>query len=167
MNVAEARQMAAANAAEKKGIRSMVCLSNRFSPAVLLAKRLIEQGKIGKVYHFRAAILQEWLIDPVIFVQELGDRIRHVHVKDGEIVEHNVKRSGLQHTGQWDTIDRGFRFRIPGWGSVSWKRIMTELALVGYNCALSYKHEDVVMSREDKIEKNHRIYPAFDHKGYT
>ena len=29
-------------------------------------------------------------IDPVIFVQELGDRIFHAHGKDGEIVEHNV-----------------------------------------------------------------------------
>jgi sugar phosphate isomerase/epimerase len=92
-------------------------------------------------------------IDPVIFVQELGDRIFHVHAKDGEIVEHNVKRSGIQPTGPWDRIDRGFRFRIPGWGSVPWKRVMTELALVGYDYVVSYEHEDVVMSREDGIEK--------------
>jgi sugar phosphate isomerase/epimerase len=92
-------------------------------------------------------------IDPVIFVQELGDRIYHVHAKDGEIVEHNVKRSGIQPTGPWDRIDRGFRFRIPGWGSVPWKRVMTELALVGYDYVVSYEHEDVVMSREDGIEK--------------
>lgn len=92
-------------------------------------------------------------IDPVIFVQELGSRIYHVHAKDGEIVEHNVKRSGLQPTGPWDRIDRGFRFRIPGWGSVPWKRVMTELVLVGYDYVVSYEHEDVVMSREDGIEK--------------
>ncbi len=92
-------------------------------------------------------------IDPVIFVQELGDRIYHAHAKDGEIVEHNVRRSGLQPTGKWDRIDRGFRFRIPGWGSVPWKRVLTEFVLAGYDYVLSYEHEDVVMSMEDGIEK--------------
>lgn len=92
-------------------------------------------------------------IDPVIFIQELSDRIYHVHAKDGEIVEHNVRRSGLQPTGKWNRIDRGFRFRIPGWGSVPWKRVLTELMLVGYDYVLSYEHEDVVMSREDGMEK--------------
>jgi len=61
----EARQMAdAAKKAAKKGVKSMVSFSNRFSPAVLLAKRLIEEGKIGEIYHFRAAFLQDWLISP-------------------------------------------------------------------------------------------------------
>jgi sugar phosphate isomerase/epimerase len=92
-------------------------------------------------------------IDPVIFVQELGDRIFHCHAKDGEIVEHNVRRSGIQPTGKWSRIDRGFRFRIPGWGSVPWKRVLTELRLVNYDYVLSYEHEDVVMSREDGMEK--------------
>jgi sugar phosphate isomerase/epimerase len=92
-------------------------------------------------------------IDPVIFVQELGERIFHAHAKDGEIVEHNVRRSGLQPTGKWDRIDRGFRFRIPGWGSVPWKRVLTEFVLKGYDYVLSYEHEDVVMSREDGLEK--------------
>ncbi len=92
-------------------------------------------------------------IDPVIFVQELGDYIFHVHAKDGEIVEHNVRRSGIQPTGKWNRIDRGFRFRIPGWGSVPWRRLLTELRLVDYDYVLSYEHEDVVMSREDGMEK--------------
>ena len=65
MNINEARQMvAAAKEAEKKGIKSMVSFSNRFSPAVLLARRLIQEGKIGNIYHFRAAFLQDWLVDP-------------------------------------------------------------------------------------------------------
>ncbi|MCK5569378.1 MAG: hypothetical protein KAJ15_06650 [Spirochaetes bacterium] len=50
-------------------------------------------------------------------------------------------------------MDRGFRFRIPGWGSVPWKIVLTELMLVGYDYVLSYEHEDVVMSREDGMEK--------------
>jgi sugar phosphate isomerase/epimerase len=92
-------------------------------------------------------------VDVVIFIQAVGDRIYHVHAKDGEIVEHNVRRSGLQPTGRWDRIDRGFRFRVPGWGSVPWRRVISELRLVDYDHVISYEHEDAVMSREDGLEK--------------
>lgn len=65
MNLVEAEQMyETALIAEKEGIKSMVSFSNRFSPALLLARRLIKEGKIGQIYHFRAAFLQDWLIDP-------------------------------------------------------------------------------------------------------
>jgi len=65
LNVAQARTMAeAAKKAGKKGIKSMVSFSNRFCPAVLLARRLIEQGRIGEIHHYRAAFLQDWLVDP-------------------------------------------------------------------------------------------------------
>lgn len=87
------------------------------------------------------------------FIDLLGKRIFHVHAKDGEVVAHNVKRSGQMPTGDWQRLDRGFRFRIPGWGSVPWKKVITELSLIGYDYVMSYEHEDVTMSREDGITK--------------
>ena len=87
------------------------------------------------------------------FIDELGDRIFHVHAKDGEIVEHNIQRGGILMQGDWQRIDRAFRFRIPGWGSVPWKKVITELSLVGYDYVLSYEHEDVTMSVGDGVEK--------------
>ena len=87
------------------------------------------------------------------FIDELGDRIFHVHAKDGEIVEHNIQRGGILMQGDWQRIDRAFRFRIPGWGSVPWKKVITELAMVGYDYVLSYEHEDVTMSVGDGVEK--------------
>ena len=87
------------------------------------------------------------------FIDELGDRIFHVHAKDGEIVEHNIQRGGILMQGDWQRLDRAFRFRIPGWGSVPWKKVITELALVGYDYVLSYEHEDVTMSVGDGVEK--------------
>lgn len=92
-------------------------------------------------------------VDPVVFVQRLGDRIYHVHAKDGEIVEHNIRYSGLLAHGDWTRPNRGFRFRVPGWGNVSWRSIITELQLAGYDYVLSVEHEDPTMSREDGIEK--------------
>jgi len=65
MDVGEARMMVeAATKAEKRGVKNMVAFSNRFSPAVLLARRLIQEDKIGQIYHYRAAFLQDWLISP-------------------------------------------------------------------------------------------------------
>ena len=65
LDVEEAKDMLqASKEAGEKGVKSMVSFSNRFSPAVLLARRLIQEGKLGQIYHYRAAFLQDWLIDP-------------------------------------------------------------------------------------------------------
>lgn len=87
------------------------------------------------------------------FIDRLKDRIFHVHAKDGEIVEHNLAVGGILMQGDWQNLERAFRFRIPGWGSVQWKKIITELSMVGYNGVLSYEHEDVTMSRADGVKK--------------
>jgi sugar phosphate isomerase/epimerase len=92
-------------------------------------------------------------IDPVVFVAELGDRIVHVHAKDGEVVAHHAARSGLLAHGSWSRPGRGFRFRVPGWGDVPWKRLLTELALAGYEGVLAVEHEDPTMGRIEGLEK--------------
>ena len=77
-----------------------------------------------------------------------------VHAKDCELVEHNMARGGywmLQR--DWGNLDRSFRFRIPGWGSINWKSIITELFMVGYDGVFAYEHEDVTMSRADGVDK--------------
>lgn len=92
-------------------------------------------------------------VDPVVFVSELSERILHAHAKDGEIVAHNVARSGLLAHGAWDRRDRGFRFRVPGWGDVPWQRLLTELILVGYDGVLAIENEDPVFAPEDGLAK--------------
>jgi predicted dehydrogenase len=51
-------------AAEKAGVVHQVGFNYRFVPAVRLAKRLIDEGKIGDIYHFRGLYLQDWILDP-------------------------------------------------------------------------------------------------------
>jgi len=92
-------------------------------------------------------------IDPVVFIKRFGDRIYHAHAKDAELVKENLPISGRIPTGSWRRPNRGFRFRVVGWGDVEWKRVMTALLEVGYDYVLSYEHEDPVMSREDGCEK--------------
>lgn len=51
-------------AVNKAGVTHMICHNYRFSPAVQFAKKLIEEGRLGKIYHIRATFLQDWLMDP-------------------------------------------------------------------------------------------------------
>jgi len=62
MNAKEAKRML--DAAEKAKVKHMVGFNYRFVPAVRLAKKLIEEGKLGRIYHYRARYLQEWIMDP-------------------------------------------------------------------------------------------------------
>ena len=63
--LAEAEAMAgAADMAFPRGARAMVGFNYRRVPALALARRLIEQGRIGALHHVRAVYLQDWLVDP-------------------------------------------------------------------------------------------------------
>jgi predicted dehydrogenase len=46
------------------GVKAMCAFNYRFVPAVRLARRLIEAGELGEIYHFRGRYLQDWIADP-------------------------------------------------------------------------------------------------------
>src|SRR5205085_7460120 len=60
--LAEARQMR--DAVAKAGVVGMVNFNYRRVPAVQLARQLIDDGRIGQIYHWRAVYLQDWIMDP-------------------------------------------------------------------------------------------------------
>jgi predicted dehydrogenase len=60
--LAEAREMR--DVAAQAGVVNMVNFNYRRVPAVQLAKRLIAEGRIGTVRHWRAVYLQDWIVDP-------------------------------------------------------------------------------------------------------
>ena len=63
--VAEAEAMAdAAARAAARGVRSMVGFTYRRVPAIGLARRLVAEGRLGRIRHVRAAYLQDWIADP-------------------------------------------------------------------------------------------------------
>lgn len=63
--LAEAEAMkAAADAAYPSGTRAMVGFNYRRVPALALARKLVEQGRVGTLRHVRAVYLQDWLADP-------------------------------------------------------------------------------------------------------
>src|SRR4051812_5086579 len=62
MNGPEGRKMV--EAVEKAGVPNMVWYNSRRVPAVTLAKQLIDEGRLGKIFHYRAKFLQDWTISP-------------------------------------------------------------------------------------------------------
>jgi sugar phosphate isomerase/epimerase len=94
-------------------------------------------------YNFDPANILYLLIDPAVLIDRLKDRIYHVHAKDAELAQHNLPVGGTLMHGEMKDLNHTYRFRIPGWGQVDWKRIITELAMIGYDGSLSYEHEDV------------------------
>jgi predicted dehydrogenase len=63
-SVEEAERMsAAADVAAQNGVYAMCGYSYRRTPALALAKRLVEQGRLGSIRQVRAQYLQDWLSD--------------------------------------------------------------------------------------------------------
>src|SRR3954447_4957659 len=59
-NAAEGEAMV--KAVETAGVPNMVWYNYRRVPAVMLAKHLIDEGRLGRIFHYRAKFLQDWTI---------------------------------------------------------------------------------------------------------
>lgn len=59
-NAAESQAMV--EAVESAGVANMVWYNYRRVPAVTLAKQLIDEGRLGRIFHYRAKFLQDWTI---------------------------------------------------------------------------------------------------------
>jgi len=58
----EAKNMV--EAIEMAGVKNTVWYNYRRIPAVTLAKQVVDSGKLGKIFHYRANFLQDWTISP-------------------------------------------------------------------------------------------------------
>ena len=61
-NAKEGEKMVAA--VEKAGVANTVWYNYRRVPAVSLIKQVVESGRLGKIFHYRAKFLQDWTISP-------------------------------------------------------------------------------------------------------
>jgi predicted dehydrogenase len=60
MNLVQGHSMV--DAVEKAGVPNTVWFNFRRVPAVTLAKKLIDEGRLGRIFHYRANFLQDWTI---------------------------------------------------------------------------------------------------------
>jgi len=62
MNVAQAQEML--TEAQQAGVKHFLNHNYRRCPAVGLARRLIDEGNVGDIFHWRSAYQQDWIVDP-------------------------------------------------------------------------------------------------------
>lgn len=94
---------------ERAKVKHAICYNYRRCPAVGLAKRLINEGRLGEVFHFRGTYLQDWIVDPdfplVWRLQKRqagsgahGDLAAHMIDLARFLVGEIIEVSGLLHT---------------------------------------------------------------------
>lgn len=106
-SVAEAQAMA--DAVRAAGVPNLVCHNYRRVPAVALARRILEEGRLGAIHHFRGAYLQDWIVDTAFPRVWRLERARAGSGALGDVGSHQVdlaryllgeiaEVSGLLHT---------------------------------------------------------------------
>jgi sugar phosphate isomerase/epimerase len=86
-------------------------------------------------------------INPVEFINDFGEHIFHVHVKDSH-VQLTGRNSILSSHLDFGDTRRGWDFVSPGRGDVKWDQIVRALNRVGYKGPLSIEWEDSGMDRD-------------------
>lgn len=116
---------------------------------IITAKRTLEALDNRKEFGFNFDPSHfHWQgVDPVRFIQEFGDRIYHVHMKDA-IITLDGKSGILSSYLNFDQPGRGWNFRSLGRGDVDFEGIIRELNHIGYQGPLSVEWEDAAMDRE-------------------
>ena len=86
--VAEAQRML--TAVEKAGVLHMICHNYRRAPAVMFAKQLIDDGRIGEIRHYRGTYLQDWVADPKFPLVWRLDKTKAGSGALGDIAAHSI-----------------------------------------------------------------------------
>ena len=61
-NLSDAKEML--DAVSKAGVRHCCGFSYRFTPSLALARQLVQDGKIGRIFHVFVRYAQDWITDP-------------------------------------------------------------------------------------------------------
>jgi sugar phosphate isomerase/epimerase len=97
--------------------------------------------------NFDPSHLVPQFLDPAAFLNEFGERIYHVHVKDSRRTL-DGRRSILGSHLNFGERERGWDFVSPGHGDVDFESVLRGLNRIGYQGPLSVEWEDAGMDRE-------------------
>lgn len=98
-------------------------------------------------FNFDPSHFVHQFLDPVAFVDEFGERIVNMHVKDSR-VQLTGRNSILSSHLDFGDHRRGWDFVSPGRGDVRWDPIVRALNRVGYQGPMTIEWEDSGMDRE-------------------
>jgi len=77
-------------AVKKAGVVHMICHNYRRAPAVMLAKKMIDSGELGDIYHYRGTYLQDWILDPKLPLLWRFQKSRAGSGALGDISSHSI-----------------------------------------------------------------------------
>ena len=100
MTVDQCQEMV--DAAAQSGVVNMVCHNYRRIPAIAHARKMIEEGVLGDLYHYRARYAQDWIVDPefpLVWRLQKGVSGSGAH---GDINAHIVDLS--RYDGEFDEV---------------------------------------------------------------
>lgn len=106
LDVAQAEEMC--KAVESAGVANLCSFNYRRVPAVTMAKQLIEEGRLGKIFHYRAQFLQDWTISAD--VPQGGMATWRLDVKaagsgvTGDLLAHCID-TAMWHNGKIRTVN--------------------------------------------------------------
>jgi sugar phosphate isomerase/epimerase len=86
-------------------------------------------------------------LDPVGFLLDFADRIRHVDCKDAKVRTGDGRRGRLSSHLPWADLRRGWDFISTGHGDVPWEDCFRALNAIGYDGPISIEWEDAGMDR--------------------
>jgi sugar phosphate isomerase/epimerase len=98
----------------------------------------IDSSSFGLTYDPSHLIWQ--FMDPYTPIVDFKEKIFHIHAKDTEILPQVLKEKGTLTDFSW------WRHRLPGWGSIDWRKILSLLVEIRYSGAIVIEHEDQVFS---------------------
>jgi sugar phosphate isomerase/epimerase len=129
-------------------------LNYNLENTLMLFKAVNNHPSLGVCYDPSHILWQE--MDPVVYIYEIGSRIFNVHVKDVEVLNFRKSRTGSMSSGPMNAKFRTFRFRVPGWGDIPWKKVVSALYEVNYRGAFIVELEDPLISLEKGIEMGYK-----------
>lgn len=103
--LAEAQAMY--EAVKKAGVPNAIFHNYRKAPAVALAKQMIDEGKIGRVFHIRAVYLQDWIIDPSFPIVWRLDKAVAGSGSHGDLAAHLIDTARYL-LGEFDSVTGTF-----------------------------------------------------------
>jgi predicted dehydrogenase len=110
MTVADAEAMHAA--AKETGVVTMISYNYRHTPALQMAKRLIDEGRIGEILTFRGYYLQDWGADPSTPLSWRFNREKAGSGTLGDIGTHVIDAARLL-VGEFESVNSIVKTFIP------------------------------------------------------
>lgn len=96
-------------------------------------------------------------IDPLRFLGEFADRIRHAHAKDAALPPDDLYEFGLEQPATFAAPHRfggyAWRYTLPGRGATPWREVFQRLERAGYAGGVSIELEDADYGGDDEREQ--------------